>query len=111
MASNPTPAYLVAQISVKSYEEYMQRYGMPAIAILQKYDAEVLVASATATYLEGQVNGNWTVIIRFPSLSVAKEFYDSSAYKPLRALRMNELTSGATVLIVEGFDPSTLGAA
>lgn len=111
MNANPTPAYLLAQIDVKDHDAYMQRYGMPASAILQKYGAEVLVASANSRAVEGETKSNWTVVIRFPSLAIAEAFYNSSEYQPLKALRVGELTSDGAVSIVEGFDVAAFGAA
>ncbi len=109
MNAKPIPAYLLAQIDVKDYDAYMQGYGMPAIAILEKYGAEVLVASANSATVEGASKGNWTVVIRFPSLAIAQTFYASSEYQPLKALRVDELTNDATISIVEGFDMAALG--
>jgi uncharacterized protein (DUF1330 family) len=85
-------------------DEYLQRYGMPALAQLKEMGAEVQVASAAAEALEGEWDCNWTVVIRFPSKEKAAEFYNSPAYLPLRTLRINELTNGGSLVIVEGFD-------
>jgi uncharacterized protein (DUF1330 family) len=90
-----TPVYLLAQLDVKDHEEYMRRYGMPAIAVLQKYGAEVLVASATPNVLEGA--RAWTVVLRFPNRASAEAFYRAPEYQPLKALREGELTRGGSV--------------
>ena len=105
---NDTPVYLLAQLDVKDHEEYMRRYGMPAIAVLQKYGAEVLVASATPTVLEGAWAGNWTVVLRFPSRASAEAFYRAPEYGPLKALRADVLTRGGPVLLLDGFDAAAL---
>lgn len=109
MNSPTINGYLIATLRVKNTEEYMQRYGMPAIAQLNEMGAEVQVASAAADVLEGQWDCNWTVVIRFPSKAKATEFYNSAAYTPLRMLRINELTDGGSVVIVEGLDPTAFG--
>lgn len=109
MSESPRPAYLIARLEVKNHEIYMERYGIPTIAVLQKYSAEVLAASPAPKLLEGGWSGNWTVILRFPSLAMAEEFYRSAEYEPLKALRINELTHGGSVLIVDGFDPAAAG--
>ena len=44
---------------------------------------------------EGEWNGNWTVVIQFPSMESAVAFYESEGYAPLRALRIDELTEWA----------------
>jgi uncharacterized protein (DUF1330 family) len=103
------PYYLIALVRVKNYEEYMRRYGMGTIAQLQAAGAEIEVASAEAEVLEGEWSCNWTVVIKFPSKAIATAFYNSPDYRPLRELRINELTDGGSIVLVEGFDPSVLG--
>jgi uncharacterized protein (DUF1330 family) len=103
------PGYLIATLRVKNFDEYMQRYGMPAIAQLNEIGAEVQVASASPDVLEGDWDCNWTVVIRFPSKSKATDFYNSAGYTPLRMLRINELTDGGSLVIVEGLDPTAFG--
>jgi uncharacterized protein (DUF1330 family) len=109
MSKAPSPAYLIARLEVKDHAEYMERYGLPTIAVLRKFSAEVLAASPAPMLLEGTWSSNWTVILRFPSLAIAEEFYRSADYEPLKALRMNELTHGGSVVVVDGFDPAAAG--
>ena len=71
--------------------------------------AQVLAVSPAPKVLEGEWGGNWTVVIRFPNKAVAEEWYNSAEYQPLKELRMNELTEGGSVVLVEGFDPAALG--
>jgi uncharacterized protein (DUF1330 family) len=100
---------MIALLRVKNYEEYIQRYGLPAMAQLQAAGAELEVAAAEAELLEGESDCNWTVVIKFPSKAAATAFYNSPAYTPLRELRINELTDGGSIVLVEGFDLSVLG--
>lgn len=109
LSAKALPGYLIATLRVKSLEEYMQRYGMPAIAQLKQIGAEIEIASADAEVLEGEWDCNWTVVIRYPSKTKAIEFYTSAGYAPLQALRINELTDGGSVVIIEGIDPAMLG--
>ena len=106
--SKPTPCYLIGLLRVKNYEEYIQRYGMPAMEQLKAAGAEVEVAAAEAQLLEGAWDCNWTVVIKFPNKAAATAFYNSPAYTPLRNLRMNELTNGGSIVLVDGLDLSVL---
>ena len=106
MSSKPTPCYLIGLLRVKNYEEYIQRYGMPAMVHLQAVGGEVLVAAPQAELLEGEWNCNWTAVIKFPNRAAATAFYNSPGYTALRELRINELTDGGSAVLVEGFDPS-----
>ena len=107
--SKPLPCYLIGLLRVKNYEEYFERYGMPAIEHLRAAGAELEVAAAEAELLEGDWVCNWTVVIKFPTKTAATVFYNSPAYTPLRELRINELTDGGSIVLVEGFDLSLLG--
>jgi uncharacterized protein (DUF1330 family) len=108
MNAATVPGYLIASLRVKNFDEYMQRYGMPAFALLEEIGAEVQVASASPEVLEGEWDCNWTVVIRFASKAVASAWYNAAGYTPLRMLRINELTDGGSLVIVEGLDPTTL---
>ena len=109
LSSKPKPCYLIGMLRVKNYEEYVQRYGMPAMAHLKAAGAEVEVAAADTQLLEGAWDCNWTVVIKFPNKAAATAFYNSPGYTPLRELRMNELTDGGSIVLVEGFDVSAPG--
>lgn len=108
MSNAPTPAYALVQLKVKNYDEYMQRYGKFVIAMFEKIGAQVVALSPAPTVVEGSWSGNWTVVIRFPSMAVAEAWYHSSEYQPLKDLRINELTEGGALVFVEGFDPAAL---
>lgn len=107
----PLPGYLIAQIRVRDLADYIERYARHVVPLLAAVGGEVLVASPTAECREGEWPANWTVVIRFPSLQAARDFYAAPAYAPYRALRLDELTDGSALVIAEGFDPAALGAA
>lgn len=108
MTEETTPAYFIAGFKVKNHRDYLQQYGMPFMALLEKVGAEVIAWTPAAHALEGSWPGTWTVVIRFPSMSAAKSFYDSPEYQPLKELRINELTDGGSAVLVEAFDPALL---
>ncbi|NOT56794.1 MAG: DUF1330 domain-containing protein [Deltaproteobacteria bacterium] len=96
MSTAPTPAYALVQLKVKNPEEDMQRYGKFVIAMFEQIGAQVVALSPTPTVVEGSWSGNWTVVIRFPSMAVAEAWYNSPEYQPLKDLRINELTEGGS---------------
>ena len=57
--------------------------------------------------LEGIWDGNWAAVLRFPSLAAAEKWYNSAEYRPLKDLRINELTEMNRVLLLEGVAPVT----
>ena len=109
MSNAPAPAYLLVQLNVKNHEEYMQRYGKFVVAMFEKIGAHVVALSPAPKVVEGSWGGNWTVVIRFPSMAVAEAWYHSPEYQPLKDLRINELTEGGAAVFVEGFNPAAFG--
>jgi uncharacterized protein (DUF1330 family) len=103
------PAYLVVQLELKNQEEYLQRYGLPVLAIFEDRGAEVVAVSPAPVVLDGEWSGNWTVVVRFPSMQVAQDWYQSPEYQSLKELRINELTESGAAVLVDGFDPVALG--
>lgn len=106
--TSQAPGYLIAQIRVKDYADYLARYARYVIPMLAQVGGEVLVATPAAECKEGAWPANWTVVIRFPSLQTARDFYADPAYAPLKALRIDELTDGCAVVLAAGFDPAAL---
>ena len=78
---------------------------MSVLPMFKKHGAEVIAASAP-NVLEGEWGGNWTAVVRFPSMSVAEAWYNSAEYQPLKELRIKELTVGGSSALVEGFNPA-----
>ena len=105
------PAYLIVQLNIRNKDEYIQRYGLPLLEMFEKVGAEVLAVSPAPVVLEGEWTGNWTVVLKFPSMEAAQQWYESEEYQPLKELRIKELTDGGTAVFVDGYDPVALGIA
>jgi uncharacterized protein (DUF1330 family) len=96
------PAYFMVQVKAKSMEELSVRYAKAAIASLMKLGGQMIAGTPEPTVLEGKWDGSWAAILRFPSLEMAQTWYNSAEYQPLQELRLNELTDGGQILMVEG---------
>ena len=97
------PAYIMVQMKVESLEDLTQRYAQFAIPILHKYEGQMIAGSATPKIKEGDWDGNWAAVLRFPSMEAAEGWYNSEEYQPYKNLRINELQSEAgRVVIIEG---------
>ena len=101
-SDNKKPAYFLVQVKAKNLEELTERYAQYAIPSLIKFGGEMIAGSPTPTVLEGQWNGSWAAILRFPSLEMAQTWYHSPDYRPLKELRINELTENGQILLIEG---------
>ena len=91
--------YVIAQIKVNDadgYGEYKKGVG----ATIEAYGGEFLVRGGEAEIIEGDWPLPRTVVLRFPSVEKAKQWYHSDAYKPL--LEMRQKVSDGNLIIVEG---------
>ena len=92
------PAYMIFNVDVKKPEQY-QHYRKFSSLAMQAYDAKVLVRGGSTTALEG-TPPNRVVILEFPSVEKAQQFYDSPQY--LRARNAREGAAQADIFIVQG---------
>jgi uncharacterized protein (DUF1330 family) len=101
--SNPIkPAYFMVQVKAKSLEELAKRYAQPAIASLINFGGEMIAGTPAPDVLEGEWDGSWAAILRFPSIEMAQTWYSSAEYQPLKELRINDLTDSGQVLLIQG---------
>lgn len=106
MADDTTPAYAMVQITINDPAEFNERYAQYFFPILDKFGGQMIAGSPTPQTKEGDFDGNWAAVLRFPSMQVAQSWYDSAEYRPYRELRIKELTNGGSVVFVGGFDPA-----
>ena len=93
------PAYLIAQVKIHDpeiYKQYMQRTP----ALIAKYGGRFIVRGGTSETLEGAVSNRLIVIVEFPSMDRAREFYNSPEYRQAKAIRTP--VSDAEFVLVEG---------
>jgi len=108
MGNSDKPVYLVVTMNVKDLEDFFKRYAVDVVRQLQRAGAELL-AAGTPEPLEGDLNVNRAVVIRFPNKAVADNWYHSAEYEPFKKLRVQELTTDGAAMFIEEFDPSVLG--
>lgn len=68
-----------------------------------QYDGRYLVLGGPVDVIEGDWTPVIPVIIEFPSLERAREWYDSDVYRPLKDIRADAMDTAA--VLVEGFTP------
>ncbi|HKP29516.1 MAG TPA: DUF1330 domain-containing protein [Gemmatimonadales bacterium] len=92
-------AYLIVDIKVNDpvrYEEYRQLVS-PTLAA---YDGKYLARGGEVKVLEGDLAPNRTVVVEFPTVERALEWWDSDVYRPIRQLRYDSADS--KMLLVQG---------
>jgi uncharacterized protein (DUF1330 family) len=94
------PAYIIARVEVTDWEKYRE-YTKATPDAIARYDGKFIVRGGKIVTLEGQPETRRLVIIEFPSLERAQEFYNSPQYS-----KVKELRAGAAIgqfLAVDGF--------
>ena len=91
--------YVIAIVDVTNADGY-QEYSRQVPATIAKYGGRYLVRGGKNEVREGEWPGSRTVILEFPSLARALEWYGSAEYQPLRPIR--QANSRAQIAFFEG---------
>lgn len=91
--------YVIAIVDVTDVEGY-QAYSRQVPATIAQYGGRYLVRGGTMEVREGEWPGPRTVILEFPTLERALQWYDSPEYQPLRPIR--QANSRASIAFFEG---------
>lgn len=94
--------YAIFSIAV-SDEEAFGAYGGQAGPTVQQHSGRPVVVYDNPEVLEGQWTGTKVVILEFPSLRAARDWYHSPEYQACIGLR--EDAADVKVVLVEAFDP------
>ncbi|MDX1512727.1 MAG: DUF1330 domain-containing protein [Gammaproteobacteria bacterium] len=93
-------AYVVTQVEIHDRKEY-QKYLDGFLLVSDKYGGELLTTSGHETLvLEGEWAYPRTVIMRFPSVDAARNWYQDPEYQKLSEHRYR--ASSANMVLVEG---------
>jgi uncharacterized protein (DUF1330 family) len=96
------PAYVITEVSIqdqKAYEEYKELTP----ASIAAYDGKFVVRGAKTESLEGDWHPERLVVLEFPTVARAKEWWNSAEYAPAKKIRhANAITK---MLGVEGYEP------
>lgn len=94
-------AYVIMRISVNDSEK-LKDYQQVAPSIIQKYNGKLLARGGEVISLEGPEEHRRLVVIQFPSLKLAKDFYHSDEYTQAIALR--ESAAKFEIIAIEGLE-------
>ena len=81
-----------------NYQEYLKN----VTPIAKKYGGEYIVRAGKYDVMEGKWPYKRNVVIRFPTLEKAKEFYNSKEYEPIKKIRIDNAENN--LIIIEGGD-------
>ena len=93
-------AYVFFDILEIIDQKKMKEYGRRIRPTVENYGGRYLVRGGKSNIVEGDWHPVMPVIIEFPNLEQAHEWYDSDEYKELRALRLDAAKLNA--VFIEG---------
>ena len=93
------PAYVIAHIDVQDPVRYEDYKKMSPISI-QKFGGRFIARGGQAEVLEGTWQPKRLVLLEFPSVEVAKQWWASEDYRPAKELR--QATSVGDMIVLEG---------
>lgn len=96
-------AYMIGNIEVLDAEHYPE-YAKLAAPTVAKYGGRYLARGGSTAVKEGDAKAHRVVILEFPTLARALEWYDSEEYRPARALRQRY--ARASIMFVDGAPPA-----
>ena len=92
--------YFIVQMTVTNSEPY-EGYKKLAKPIVEKYGGEYLVRGGKNENVEGNWVHQRTVVIKFPTYEMVKNWYNSEEYKPVKKIREKNTVGNA--IIIEGY--------
>jgi uncharacterized protein (DUF1330 family) len=92
-------AYLVIRVKVTDAEKY-QHYLKIVPAVIEKFGGKALVRGGQTEALEGPPETRRIVILEFPTMEKAREFYNSPEYQQTKKLRLGAAVG--EIVAVEG---------
>ena len=93
------PAYVLAEIEITNAEGYKE-YSAQVRATLAKYGGRFIVRGGKAHVLEGEWPERRRVMLEFPTVEAARQWWDSPEYEKPKAMR--QAASNGRLLLIEG---------
>jgi len=94
-------AYIVADLNVHD-PEGVQEYRQRVPAVIAQFGGRYLTRGGDMQVLEGDREPSRIVILEFPDMAAARQFYNSPEYADLIPLRQK--TCDSNVIIIDGYD-------
>ena len=93
------PAYIIARVEVTDWERYSE-YVKATPEVVARFGGKFIVRGGQIVTLEGEPEKRRLVVIEFPSLQRAQEFFRSPEYTRVKQLRIG--ASVGQFLAVDG---------
>jgi len=101
------PAYVIAQLDITDPVAY-ERYRAASPSTIAAAGGRYLALGGEVAALEGTPDGRRVVILEFPTVQAAKDWYQGEDYRAARELRKHSARN-VTFLLVPGVTPPLPG--
>lgn len=92
-------AYIIVEVSITDPEEY-EEYKKLTPATIAAYDGKFVIRGGQTETLEGDWQPGRIVLLEFPSVNRAKEWWSSEVYSKAKAIRQR--SAKTKMIVVEG---------
>lgn len=96
----PMPAYVIVEVNIHDPVAY-EGYKLLTPAAVLAYGGRFVVRGASSESLEGDWNPQRMVVLEFPSIEKAKQWWHSPEYAEAKSIRQKAATT--KMLVVEGY--------
>ena len=92
------PAYVIVDVKISNHEDY-EEYKKLTPASITAYDGKFIVRGGKTETLEGDWDPERIVVLEFPTVERAKEWWASEMYAPAKQIRQR--TASTQMIVVE----------
>ena len=93
-------AYIVARVDVRNWDAYRE-YMRHTPRVIAKFGGRFIARGGEMVTLEGPEETLRVVLVEFPTLDSAKNFYNSPDYKAVKKLRQG--AGSAKLVAIDGY--------
>jgi uncharacterized protein (DUF1330 family) len=94
-------AYIIVDVTIHNAENY-EGYKKLTPASIAAYDGKFIVRGGTTETLEGDWHPGRVVVLEFPTVERARQWWASEEYAPAKAIR--QANAETKMILVEGFE-------
>lgn len=92
-------AYIIARINVTDWDQY-KKYIAATPGVIEQFGGRFIARGGETVTLEGPEETHRVVLLEFPSMEKAKEFYHSQEYQEV--LKLREGAATASLVAIDG---------
>ena len=93
------PAYILVEVKVNDTKEY-EEYKKLTPGSIAAYDGKFVVRGGVSETLEGDWSPERIVVLEFPTVERARQWWNSPEYAPAKAIRQR--TANTKMIVIQG---------